>query len=177
MVSVVAPLSTMRVSGSHTVERMPIAAMSRLAWSSRVISPRLRGAGPPNKVSIACCWASDGDSPPVPVTGGARLKSGGTISGALRATVNSSLLFRLRNVAQPLVASVATTTRAERLLRMFDSLLRPRAFRVVLTSDERTQQQDHDGNANRRIADIEDQKRAELSEMQVEEVGHIAVAG
>ena len=90
-------------------------------------------------------------------TGGARLKSGGTISGALRATVNSAFgLRRLRNAAQPLVATSATRTSAVRLLRMFDSLLRPGAFRVVLTSDERTQQQDHDRDANRRIADIED---------------------
>ena len=39
--SVVAPLSTMRVSGSQTVERMPTGASSRPAWSSRLVS---RGA-------------------------------------------------------------------------------------------------------------------------------------
>ena len=33
--------------------------------------PWLRGAGPPNKVSIACCWASPALRPPVPATGGA----------------------------------------------------------------------------------------------------------
>src|SRR5206468_2459661 len=60
MLSVVGPLSTMRVSGSHTVERMPIWAMSRPAMSSRLVSAWLRGAGPPNRASIACCWASLG---------------------------------------------------------------------------------------------------------------------
>src|SRR5436309_15625122 len=127
---------------------------------------------------MACCCASDGDSPEVPVTGGARLKSGGTTSGALRAAVDSALgLRRFRNDAQPLVATSVTRTRAVRLLRMFDSLLGPLALCVILTSEERAQQQDHDGDANRRIADIEYQKRAELAEMKVGEVDHIAEAG
>src|SRR5205085_2094456 len=88
--AVVWPLSTSRVSGSHAWLRMPSCASLRPAASSRLVSPGVRGAGPPNRASIACCWASAGVSPPVPATGGARLKSGGMISGALRATANSS---------------------------------------------------------------------------------------
>jgi len=112
--SVVAPLSTMRVSGSHTFERMPSWARSRPAMSSMLISAALRGAGPPNRASIACCWASPAEIPAVPATGGVSEKSGGMISGALRATANSSgVVFRpLRNTAQPLVATAATITTA-----------------------------------------------------------------
>src|SRR5438270_798932 len=171
MVSVVGPLSTTRVSGSHAVERMPIWATSRPATSSMLVSPALRGAGPPNNASIACCWASPGERPAVPATGGARLKSGGTISGALRATANSSgvrdLLF---NEAQPLVETAATITRAESTLRMFDSLLG-----TILTSEERAEQQDHYRNANRCVADIEDQKRTEVPEVQIGEVDDITM--
>ena len=43
--TVSAPLSTTRVSGSHTFERMPICARSRPAWSSSISSEALRGAG------------------------------------------------------------------------------------------------------------------------------------
>jgi hypothetical protein len=46
----------------------------------------------------------------------------------------------------------------------------------VLTDQERAQQQDRDRDANRRIADIEYQKRAEVAEMQIEEIDDIAVA-
>src|SRR4051794_17802785 len=177
MVSVVAPLSTIRVSGSHTVERIPDWAPSRPAASSMLVSAALRGAGLPNKVSIACCWASDGDRPEVPATGGARVKSGGMISGALRATANSSgVRERPRIAAQPLVATAATITRAVTALRMFDRLLGLRALRMVLTSEERTQQQDHYGDANRCVADIEYQKGPEVAEVEVGEVHHIAVA-
>src|SRR5206468_10244774 len=115
-------------------------------------------AGPPNRASIACCCASAGVIPPVPATGGARLKSGGRISGAFRATANSSGVFALPN-AQPLVASAAASARAEKALRMFGSLLGTTALCLILTAHERAQQQDHDGNANSRIADIEYQKR------------------
>src|SRR4051812_18519593 len=165
----------MRVSVSHTVERMPAWAPSRPAASSMLVSAALRGAGPPNKVSIACCCASLGDSPAVPATGGARLKSGGMISGALRATANSSgVALCGRNVAHPLVATAATMTRAEMALRMFDSLLGLCALCPFLRGQEGPQQQDHDRDANRRIADIEYQKRPEVAEMEVGEVDHIA---
>src|SRR5690242_12528603 len=173
--SVAAPLSTMRVSGSHTVERMPTGASARPASSSMLVSEALRGAGPPNKASIACCCASLGVSPAVPATGGARLKSGGMISGALRATANSSGARRLPVIeAHPLVASADTRMRAVRALRMFDSLLGAWPFSVILTAQERAQQQDHDGNANRRIADIEYQKWAEVAEMKICKVDDIA---
>src|SRR5205085_6609570 len=100
--TVVGPLSTSLVSGSHTWLRMPIWAELRPAMSSRLVSPAVRGAGPPNRASIACCCASAGVIPPVPATGGARLKSGGMISGALRATWNSSGLLGLPlRAAQP----------------------------------------------------------------------------
>src|SRR6476469_1288015 len=154
--SVVGPLSTSRVSGSQTWLRMPICASLRPAASSRLISPGLRGAGPPNRASIACCWASAGVRPAVPATGGARLKSGGMINGALRATANSSGVARWPcKVEQPLVVTAATSTRAVKTLRMFDVLLGAAALCLILTAQERPQQQDHDGNANRGIADIE----------------------
>src|SRR5690242_6425775 len=175
--SVAAPLSTMRVSGSHTVERMPTGASARPASSSMLVSEALRGAGPPKSVSIACCCASLGVRPAVPATGGARLKSGGMISGALRATANSSGARRLFvSAAQPLVASADTTMTAVRALRMFDSLLGAGPFSVILTAQERAQQQDHDGDANRRIADIEYQKWPEVAEMKIGEVHDIAEA-
>src|SRR5206468_10238843 len=139
-------------SGSHTVERMPSCASLRPAASSRLVSPGLRGAGPPNRASIACCCASLGERPAVPATGGARLKSGGMISGALRATANSSGAFG-RPMAQPAVASTAASARAEKALRMFGSLLGATARCLILTAHERPQQQDDDADADRRIAD------------------------
>src|SRR4051794_36151510 len=165
----------MRVSVSHTVERMPAWAPSRPAASSMLVSAALRGAGPPNKVSTACCCASLGDRPAVPATGGARLKSGGMISGALRATANSSGVDE-RWCAQPVKTAAPTSTAAKKALRMFDSLLGVATLCLILTSGERAQQQDHDGNADRSIADVEDQEGAPLPEMQIGEVGDIAVA-
>src|SRR3954462_6170773 len=171
-----APLATTRVSGSQTWLRIPSWAFARPATSSRLISLLLRGAGPPNKASIACCCASPGVKPAVPATGGARLKSGGMISGALRATANSSGAARLPLIAaHPLVARPATMTRAEMALRMFDSLLGLRALRSFLRGQERAHQQDHDRDANRCVPDIEDQKRPDIAEVKVEEVRHIAV--
>src|SRR3954447_13587041 len=149
------------------MERMPSCAVSRPATSSMLISPFGRGAGPPNRVSTACCCASPALKPAVPATGGARLKSGGTISGALRATANSSGVCLW---AQPATA-VATRSTAAKALRMFDSLLG-----AFLTVKERAQQQDDDGNANRRVSDIEDQERPPFPEMEVGEVGDVAMA-
>jgi hypothetical protein len=57
---------------------------------------------------------------------------------------------------------------------MFDGLLGLMPFIMVLTGEERAQQQDHDGDANRRIADIEYQKRTDIAKMQVGEVDDIA---
>src|SRR5947209_6685384 len=170
IVRVVGPLSTTRVSGSQTVERMPSCAVSRPATSSRLVSALLRGAGPPNKASIACCCASLGERPAVPATGGARLKSGGTISGAERATANSSGVCFLPSEAHPLVASAAISTARVRTLRMFNSLLGS-----FLTGQEGAEQQDHYRNADRCVPDIEYQKRAEVAEVQVGEVDDIAV--
>src|SRR3954471_15287734 len=167
MVTVVWPLSTTRVSGSCTVERMPSCASLRPAASSRLVSALLRGAGPPNKASIACCWASLGVRPTVPATGGARLKSGGTISGALRATANSSGV--LPRVAQPLAPSATTASAAVKVLRMFDGLLGR-----IFTSEEGAEQQDDDRDADRRIADVEDEERPELAEVEVGEIDDIA---
>src|SRR3954452_8750531 len=150
----------MRVSVSHTVERMPAWAPSRPGASSMLVSAALRGAGPPNKVSTACCCASLGLRPAVPATGGARLKSGGMISGALRATANSSgVAARPFMVEQPPVATLAASTKAVKTLRMFVSLLRVTALFLILTAHERAQQQDQDGNANRGISDVKYQKR------------------
>src|SRR5690348_15374684 len=175
--SVSAPLSVTRVSGSHTVERMPIGASPRPAWSSMLVSAAERGAGPPNRASIACCWASPALRPCVPATGGARLKSGGMISGAARATWNSSGARRLPvSAAQPLVATAATSRTAVMALRMFDCLLGLMPFPMILTGEKGSQQQDHDRDANRRIADIEYQKRTESPEMKVGEVDDIAEA-
>src|SRR6476659_6925608 len=174
--TVVAPLSTSRVSGSPTWLRIPIWALSRPAASSRLVSPGLRGAGPPNNASIACCCASAGESPAVPATGGARLKSGGMISGALRATANSSGLFAWPfKIEQPPVVTAAASTRTVKALRMFDSRPGLIALWLIRTADEGAQQQDHDGDANRRIADIEYQKRPPLAKMEVGEVDDIAM--
>src|SRR3954447_23661931 len=173
-----APLSTMRVSWSQTVERFPTGASSRPAWSSMLVSAADRGAGPPNNASIACCWASPAESPCVPATGGAGLQSGGMTSGALRGTWNSSGVLLLPvSDAQPLVASAAASARTVKALRMFDSLLGLRPFMMILTGDKGSQQQDHDGDANRGIADIEYQKRTEIAEVEVEEVDDEAVDG
>src|SRR5258705_5443104 len=140
---------------------MPIWARSRPAASSMLVSAWLRGAGPPNRASIACCWASPALRPAVPATGGVRLKSGGMINGALRATANSSgVPLRLLNKEQPLVATAATKRAAVRVLRMFDRLLGAGPLSLLLTGQERAQQQYHDADANRSIADIEYQKRA-----------------
>src|SRR5579884_2915512 len=149
---------------------MPSCALSRPATSSRLVSELLRGAGPPKSVSIACCCASPALRPAVPATGGARLKSGGTNRGALRATANSSGVAA-RLWAQPLAASAATARAAIRVLRMFDGLLVS-----LLTSEEGSQQQDDNGNADRRIADVEDEERPPLAEVQVAEVDDIAKA-
>src|SRR5690348_13016002 len=170
------PLSTIRVLGSQTWLRMPTCALPRPASSSRLVSPGLRGAGPPNKVSIACCWASLADRPEVPATGGVRLKSGGMISGALRATANSSgVLAPVRNAPHPLVVTAAASTRTVKSLRIFMYLLGAAALRLILTAQERAQQQDHDGNANRGIADIEYQKRPPFAKVKVGEIDDIAV--
>src|SRR4051794_3624898 len=165
----------MRVSVSHTVERMPAWAPSRPAASSMLVSAALRGAGPPNKVSTACCCASLGDRPAVPATGGARLKSGGMISGALRATANSSGV-EARLCAQPVTVAAPASSKIVEILRILGFLLGIAPCRLILTSGERVQQQDHDGNADRRIAEVEDQERPPLAEMQVGEIGDIAVA-
>src|SRR5258705_13758079 len=154
---------------------MPIWARSRPAASSMLVSAWLRGAGPPNRASIACCWASPALRPAVPATGGVRLKSGGMINGALRATANSSgVPLRLLNKEQPLVATAATKRAAVRVLRMFDRLLGAGPLSLLLTGQERAQQQYHDADANRSIADIEYQKRAEVAEVKVGEVDDIA---
>src|SRR5690349_13296411 len=168
---VVGPLSTTRVSGSQTVERMPISATLRPAVSSRVVSPAGRGAGPPKRASIACCWTSVA-VPAVPATGGARLKSGGMISGALRATANSSGVRLLLpwKMPHPAVERAAMIRTAPWALRMFDCLLRS-----LLTGQERAQQQHDDGNANSRITDVEYQKRPPPTKMQIKEVDDVAV--
>jgi len=46
---------------------------------------------------------------------------------------------------------------------MFDSLLG-----LFLTSEQRAEQQYHYRDTNRRIPDVEDQKRAEVAEVQVD---------
>src|SRR5690242_4220388 len=136
---------------------MPIGASPRPATSSMLVSDAERSAGPPNKASIACCCASPAVRPCVPATGGARLKSGGMISGALRATANSSGVDRRlpMRLAQPLVARTARARKAMEALRMFDCLPGVGPLTMILTGEERSQQQDHNGNANRGIADIE----------------------
>ena len=58
---------------------------------------------------------------------------------------------------------------------MFDGLLGLVPFVMILTGEEGSQQQDHDADANRRIADVEYQKRPPRTKMQVEEVDDIAV--
>src|SRR4029078_5088691 len=97
---------------------------------------------------------------------GARLKSGGMISGALRATANSSGARRLPIIeAHPLVARPDTSTRAAKAVRMFDSLLGAWPFVMILTAEEGSEQQDHDGDADRRIADLEYTAWPEVAQM------------
>src|SRR5258705_7171442 len=123
---------------------MPIWARSRPAASSMLVSAWLRGAGPPNRASIACCWASPALRPAVPATGGVRLKSGGMINGALRATANSSgVPLRLLNKEQPLVATAATKRAAVEGLRIFRPPLAARPPSPPPTAPERAPQQEY----------------------------------
>ena len=78
----------------------------------------------------------------------------------------------MRKAAHPLVETAAASASAQKALRMFDRLLGVTARFLILTAQERAQQQDHDGNANRRIADVKYQKRPEVAKMQVREIDH-----
>src|SRR5258705_7198321 len=134
---------------------MPIWARSRPAASSMLVSAWLRGAGPPNRASIACCWASPALRPAVPATGGVRLKSGGMINGALRATANSSgVPLRLLNKEQPLVATAATKRAAGRGLPLFGRFLGGGPLSLLLLGQERGQEKDYDAPANRSLPAI-----------------------
>jgi hypothetical protein len=48
---------------------------------------------------------------------------------------------------------------------MFLYLLGVAALCLILTAHERAQQQDHDGNANRRVSNVKYQKWAEFAKM------------
>src|SRR4030095_11818869 len=91
------------------------------------------------------------------------------ISGALRATANSSSDFCLPppNTLQP--ASRIAGAMRRRALRMFIH-----SFRRLVTDQEGAEQQDNDADANRGIADIKDIKGPEPAKMQVQEVEYIA---
>src|SRR5829696_3674668 len=99
------------------------------------------------------------------------------ISGALRATANSSGVLLLPSDVHPAAESAATSRRAEEALSMFNRLRGVFALWAFLTSEERSQQQDHDADANRCVADIEYQKRPDVAEVQVGEVHDIAETG
>src|SRR4030095_15634439 len=91
------------------------------------------------------------------------------ISGALRATANSSSDFCLPppNTLQP--ASRIAGAMRRRALRMFIH-----SFRRLVTDQEGAEQQDNDADANRGIADIKDIKGPEHAKMKVQEVEYIA---
>src|SRR4029453_12247473 len=91
------------------------------------------------------------------------------ISGALRATANSSSDFCLPPPKTLQPASRIAGTMRIKALRIFI-----RSFRRLLPKQESAEQQDDDANANRRVADIKDIKGPPATKMQVEEVDHIA---
>ena len=177
--TVVGPLSTRRVSGSPTAGCGCRSARCRgrrrrAGWSRRGCA----GPGRRTRRRSPAAGPRSGDRPTVPATGGARLKSGGMISGALRATANSSGVFCVALEARAAAGGTAAAAAPERIRAYACSirLLGAIALCLILTAEERAQQQDHDADANRGIADIEYQKRPPRAKMQVGEVDDIAVA-
>src|SRR4029453_17550817 len=91
------------------------------------------------------------------------------ISGALRATANSSSDFCL-----PPPKTLQPASRIAGAMRIKTLRIFIRSFRRLLPKQESAEQQDDDANANRRVADIKDIKGPPATKMQVEEVDHIA---
>ena len=172
--SVVGPLSTIRVSGSPGGRTD---ADLRMVAAGLVEQARLgiwlRGAGPPNRASIACCWASPGVSAAVP---GDRRRQ------AIVRRNDQRRVARHRRI-RPGVGFPAPECTTQPLARQRGneqdggkvyacsvvSLGRSLRLRKARSNRMTTR------NANRRVADIEYQKGTEVAKMQVGEVDDIAV--
>src|ERR1044072_5416354 len=166
------PRLTTAVWGSPATERAPRAARSAWATWRRLFSTALRGCGPPNRAWSA--WARG--SVPLwsgsPGRGGVKAKSGGTTRGALRATANSSGRARLNGppLAQPAMLAAAARPSTRWGVRMSGFLL----LRPAIAHQERSDKQKQHADGNRRIAEIEDQKRPPHAEMEVGEIDDVA---
>src|SRR4029453_7769245 len=91
------------------------------------------------------------------------------ISGALRATANSSSDFCL-----PPPKTLQPASRIAGAMRIKTLRIFIRSFRRLLPKQESAEKQNDDANANRRVADIKDIKGPPATKMQVEEVNDIA---
>src|SRR5687768_15132477 len=124
IVRVVAPLSTVKVLGSPTAERIPGSAVP--ARCSALVSTALRGAGPPNSASNACCAAVPSAGRGAPGSGGVSAKSGGITSGVWRCTANSSGRSR---PSTPLLPHEASKAAPEATRTILES---PKILRVCI---------------------------------------------
>src|SRR5690606_13568740 len=99
-----------------------------------------------------------------PGCGGTSAKLGGMTSGAWRATANS-LGPPPRRRLPPQLASSPATANAAAIGTILRIHILHRSWRFRLFADqERPDQQDQYAYRNRRVGDIEDQKRAPLAE-------------
>src|SRR5690606_18629312 len=154
------------------------------ARRSALVSMALRGAGPPNRASSACCAAVPSAGRGAPGWGGTSSKSGGTTSGAWRWTANSSGRSRLAMPAEPQApseAAPAATRTSWVTLRIRCLRGRVRLLAVLLggrflAHEQRAGKDNHHTDRDRRIGDVEDQERPEFAEVEVGEVDRVAVA-
>src|SRR5690606_34196735 len=182
MVRVVSPLSTVWVAGSPTADRMPGSASP--ARCSALVSTALRGEGPPNSASSASCAAVPSVGRGAPGWGGTSSKSGGITSGAWRCTANSSGRSRLSTPPEPQAASraapLATRTirvalRMGRCLRGFVRLLLALRGGRFLAHEQRAGKDYYHPDGDRRVGDVEDHERADLADVEVGIVDHVAI--
>src|SRR6187551_202698 len=148
------------------------------AWPARLsalVSTALRGAGPPNSASSACCAAVPSAGRGAPGWGGTSSKSGGTTSGAWRWTANSSGRSRLASPPAPQPASdaaLAATRRSWVTLRIRNLRGLVRLFAALrggrfLAHEQRADKHYCDADRDRRVGDVEDQERPEFADVEV----------
>src|SRR5688500_17318166 len=163
IVRVVAPLSTVKVLGSPTAERIPGSAVP--ARCRALVSTALRGAGPPNSASNACCAAVTSAGRGAPGWGGVSAKSGGITSGVWRCTANSSGGSRLSTPLLPNSASSAAleATRMNLVAFNMSGILRGLVGRQLrlrrgrfLAHEQRAGKDYQHPDGDRRVGDVED---------------------